>query len=116
MGVEHLVMFDHDLTDAERTTLALALTSAVAANDNKLRLGADDVNVSGKPEMLVAGKNGTHSQLYSNTMYTTFWKLVNIISQLTTGYRSGTVLKPIQSYTCDHDRYAIMVLTRIYLN
>ena len=63
VGVVHLVMVDHDLTDAERTTLALTLTSALAANSNKLQLGHDDVNVSKKPEMFVAGKKGTHSQL-----------------------------------------------------
>ena len=56
--MEHLVTFDHDLTDAERTTLALTLTSALAANNNKLQLGADVVNVSGKPDMFVAGEKG----------------------------------------------------------
>jgi len=63
VGVVHLVIFDHDLTDAERTTLALTLTSALAANNNKLQLGDDVVNVSGKPEMFVAGEKGTHSRL-----------------------------------------------------
>ena len=63
VGVTHLVVFDHDLTDAERTTLALTLTSALEANSNKLQLGADDVDVSGKPEMFVAGEKGTRSQL-----------------------------------------------------
>ncbi|KAK2186597.1 hypothetical protein NP493_195g07031 [Ridgeia piscesae] len=56
VGVVHLVIFDHDLTDAERTTLALTLTSALAASNNKLQLGDDVVNVSGKPEMFVAGE------------------------------------------------------------
>ena len=54
-------MFDHDLTDAERTTLAMTLTSALAANSNKLQLGTDDVDVSRKPEMLVAGEKGNNN-------------------------------------------------------
>jgi len=72
VGVTHLVIFDHDLTDAERTTLAMTLTSTLEANSNKLQLGAGDVDVSGKPEMLVAGKKGnTNIALTTHTIIIT---------------------------------------------
>jgi len=56
VGVKHVVEFDHDLTDAELTILALTLASALAANNNAL--GREKVPIVGKPEMIVAGENG----------------------------------------------------------
>ena len=54
--MKHVVVFDHDLTDAELTILALTLASALAANNNSL--GRERFPISGKPEMVVAGENG----------------------------------------------------------
>ena len=56
--MEHFIEFDHDLTDAERTAIALTLTSALEANRDTLIVGEKEVKISGKAEMLVAGEKG----------------------------------------------------------
>ncbi|KAI0232231.1 hypothetical protein LSAT2_017411 [Lamellibrachia satsuma] len=55
VGVEHFVEFDHDLTDTERTAIALTLTSALAVNSDTLTWRGEKVEISDKAEMLVAG-------------------------------------------------------------
>ena len=56
--MEHLVKFDHDLTEAERTSIALTLTSALEAGNNTLALGSNKIGISGRAEMFVAGEKG----------------------------------------------------------
>ena len=51
-------MFDHDLSDADRIATGLALTSALAADNNTLTVGNKRVAISGKTEMLIAEEKG----------------------------------------------------------
>ncbi|KAK2166223.1 hypothetical protein NP493_1326g00004 [Ridgeia piscesae] len=56
VGVQHVAVFDHDLSDAEHMAIGLTLTSALETNNDTLTLGNEKVRISGKTEMLVAGE------------------------------------------------------------
>ena len=58
VGVKHVAVFDHDLSDADRIATGLALTSALEADNNTLTVGSRRVAISGKTEMLVAEEKG----------------------------------------------------------
>ena len=54
-----MAVFDHDLSDTDRSAVGLTLTSALETNNDALTLGNEKVRISGKTEMLVAGETGT---------------------------------------------------------
>ena len=56
--MQHVAEFDHDLSDAERSTVGLTLTSALETNNDTLTLGNEKFHISGKTEMLIAGETG----------------------------------------------------------
>ena len=56
--MQHVAVFDHDLSDADRSAVGLTLTAALEANNDTLTLGNEKFHISGKTELLIAGDTG----------------------------------------------------------
>ena len=78
--MEHFVEFDHDLTDTERTAIALTLTSALAVNIDTLTWRGEKVEISDKAEMLVAGNKGKQGNSMSTKFEDNYFSITLAIS------------------------------------